>query len=113
MDPLRQVERMSDDTKAQWAAKKGRQRGQFIKGPIPLPWLSAACLLPGKALHVAVAIWYRQGIDHGRPTELTRALLERFAVERTTAYRALRRMEHAGLVKVDRHRGRAPVSPSC
>ncbi len=32
-------------------------RGQFLRGPIPLPWLAAAANLPGKApLAVALAI---------------------------------------------------------
>ncbi len=80
MDPLRKSEQMSDETKARWAAKKERQLGQFLKGPIPLLWISAACALPGKAPHVAVALWYRQGLARGKPIDLTRAVLERFHV---------------------------------
>ena len=30
---------------------------RFLKGPIPMDWLSAAARLPGKSLHVAIAIW--------------------------------------------------------
>jgi len=33
----------------------------FIKGPLPLPWLHRAAALPGKALHIAVGLWYMRG----------------------------------------------------
>ncbi len=36
--------------------------GEFLKGPIPLPWLTAASKLSGKApLAVALAIWFEAG----------------------------------------------------
>jgi hypothetical protein len=43
----------------QWAASLPAKRCRrfwlcFLKGPIPLTWLSAAARLPGKALHVGL-----------------------------------------------------------
>ena len=33
----------------------------FLRGPIPLDWLSAAAQLPGKTLNVGVALWWLKG----------------------------------------------------
>ena len=40
-----------------------KKSGGFIKGPIPLPWLQATMQLPGKTLHLALAIWYLAGLN--------------------------------------------------
>ena len=34
----------------------------FIKGPIPLVWLQRAAAIPGKALHVALGLWFVGGL---------------------------------------------------
>ena len=34
-----------------------KKKGHFLKGPIPMPWLIVAGNLPGKALHVGIALW--------------------------------------------------------
>ena len=33
----------------------------YLKGPIPLDWLSTAARLPGKSLHVGIALWFMGG----------------------------------------------------
>ena len=43
----------------------------FVKGPIPLEWLSGAAKLPGKALHVGVALWYLYGLRKNHTVKLT------------------------------------------
>ena len=84
----------------------------FLRGPIPLDWLHQACLLPGKAVAVALALWFKAGMSKGQfavPIALTRTLLRQFGVkDRRTSARALEAMESAGLVSVDRHPGRSP-----
>jgi hypothetical protein len=37
-----------------------------LRGPIPWPWWVRACRLPGRALHVASAIWATVGWNGGR-----------------------------------------------
>ena len=32
----------------------------FLRGPIPLGWVTAAASLPGKTINVALALWWRQ-----------------------------------------------------
>lgn len=78
----------------------------FLKGPIPLDWLDAAAALPGKALHVALAIWWLAGMQQGsNPVKITRSALSRFHVCDDAANDALKRLEAAGLISVSRRPG--------
>jgi hypothetical protein len=77
----------------------------FLKGPVPLAWLNRASRLPGKALAVALAIWYVAGMEKSGTVRLTRSALMAFNVGRKAAYRALAALERAGLVQVERKRG--------
>lgn len=86
-----------------------RQSGMFLKGPVTWLWLSRAGQLPGKVLHVAVVVHLLAGMRRGGPVSLSRARLRELGVDRHAAYRALRRLEEAGLVAVQRRRGRQPV----
>jgi hypothetical protein len=80
----------------------------FLKGPIPLVWLSQAAGLPGKALAVALALWYAAGLTRGATVLLSRGVLRLFHVGRHAAGRALANLERSGLVAVERRRGRCP-----
>ena len=82
--------------------------GHFLKGPIPWVWLSAAARLPGRALHVAVSLRFWTGIKRTNHIALSVAGLAVLGVSRQAAYRALKTLETAGLIAVDRHRGRKP-----
>lgn len=42
--------------------RQARCAGKFIKGPIPLTWWTNAAALPGKALALASAIWFKAGL---------------------------------------------------
>jgi hypothetical protein len=81
----------------------------FLKGPIPGAWLTLAARLPGRALHVALALWYLAGLKKTREVKPTGNTWERFGVSPDAAYRGLRALEAAGLVWVDRRRGRCPL----
>ena len=60
--PLEQQVAVSPPPSASPKSTRGRIKGEFIKGPIPLPWLSAAARLSGKApLAVGLAIWFEAG----------------------------------------------------
>jgi hypothetical protein len=92
------------------AAPPRHRRGEwFLKGPIPLKWLAQASGLPGKALHVGVAIWFLAGMKKSSTVSLAAAVLRTFGVSRHSVYRALSALESAALVSVDRHRGRNPI----
>ncbi len=85
-----------------------RQRGRFLKGPIPWVWLTQAARLRGKALHVGLELWREAGCRCSQTVALSTSALKTFGVSRDTSYVALARLEQAGLVTVERRRGRAP-----
>ena len=47
----------------------------FLRGPIPLGWVTAAASLPGKTINVALALWWRHGMAQGKPFKLTQTAL--------------------------------------
>lgn len=84
--------------------------GEFLKGPIPLPWLTAVTKLSGKAsLAVALAIWFEAGRRKSHEVKLTTEILRRFSVNRKAKYNALKSLEKAGLVRVHREPRRNPI----
>jgi len=89
--------------------KQARRAGQFLKGPIPLNWWTAAAALPGKALALASAIWFKAGLNKTHSDiAVGEELAMRFGVHRGARYRALRQLQDAGLISVDREPGRLP-----
>ena len=87
---------------------KARKR-EFLKGPISWRWLRTASVLPGKSLHVALALWHLSGLRSSKTVKLSRDVLLGLGVAPDAAARGLLRLEGVGLVKVARHRGRLPV----
>jgi hypothetical protein len=88
--------------------KKTMFNEPFLKGPIPMSWLQAAAVLPGRALHVGLAIWHLVGLRSSETVLLSGFVLKGLHVDRYATRRALRSLEGAGLVSVERHRGRRP-----
>jgi hypothetical protein len=110
--PAGQIEVRADATKKRTKTpRKPRHiEGEFLKGPIPLNWLSVASGLSGKAaLAVGLAIWFEAGRRKSKEVRLTTAILQRFNVNRKAKYTALKALEKAGLVKVHRVPRRNPV----
>ena len=83
--------------------------GHFLRGPIPLDWLSKAAALPGRCLQVGIAIWFLHGMSKGKTVRLPRKLLDSFGVTRTTGYRALNKLKEADLISLERKAGRYPI----
>ena len=86
-----------------------RKGERFLKGPVPLPWLETAARLPGKSLHTGVALWYVAGLTRSPTVPLSNIAGDRFGLDRNAKYRALEWLEGAGLVRVERKLGRAPL----
>lgn len=91
------------------APPRHRPGQMFLKGPIPQLWLSAAAALPGKSLHVGVAIWFLAGLTRSRSVRLSGRVSRAFGVDRHAKYRALRWLEDAKLVAVLQRPGCSPV----
>ena len=85
------------------------RKKSFIKGPLPLIWFEKAAILPGKALHVALAIWYRVGLERQSTVKLGQKVMSRFGVSRDAKYDALRRLVEAGLIEIEQLPGKAPI----
>src|SRR4051794_29537225 len=64
---------LTDDLESAPKAPRPRPRTrralQFLKGPIPWPWVQRAMTLPGKALAVGMMLWLQCGLT-GRRTVL-------------------------------------------
>ncbi len=83
--------------------------GKFLKGPIPRKWLEEAAKLPGKALHVAIELWFWAGIVGPCGIRLKATNLMGLGVKRHAGYRAINKLEAAGLISVTRIAGRKLV----
>ncbi|MGB3291102.1 MAG: hypothetical protein WBA83_17675 [Burkholderiaceae bacterium] len=99
-------------TRQEFSARedKGQHRSRrFIKGPIPLDWISEAACLPGKTLHVALALQYLAGLTKSNTIKLPAKTLDVMGVARNAKADALVRLQRAGLIAVRQLPGRAPV----
>lgn len=87
------------------------KRGEnFLWGPVPLDWLAGAARLPGRALAVALELWFWAGATRSDTVRISTSHLKILpAMPRTTAARALRALEAEGLVEVVRKPGCKPV----
>ena len=84
-------------------------KGGFIKGPIPLKWITSAFCLGGKAPNIAMAIMYKFGMCPKDSIAVTSALLRQFGCfNRQTAYRALNCLQKEQLIEIQRGKGRCP-----
>lgn len=92
----------------------------FIRGPVPLYWLTQAAALSRSASRLSVAIWYRLGltgqhVDLVAPNEkplvvrIDRRLRNDCELERWHVSEGIRDLVNAGLVKIVKAgRGRCP-----
>ena len=115
--PTRGLKVTDDDALDQFeqlwpAATARRQRGsvtagRFLRGPIPLTWLHCASRLPGKALHVGIAIWFRAGLRRSPVIDVSTVFSNEFGVLRDAKHRAIRQLEKAGLISTAKLPGRS------
>lgn len=103
------AERLSDASARRRGERTRRSVGEFLKGPIPLRWLTAAAALPGKALVLGLALWFRRGVTGDSSVTVNSSLRSRFGIDRYAFYRALRQLQHAGLVGVRDRPGKVSV----
>ncbi len=80
----------------------------FLKGPIPWDWLAKAAHAPGRALHVALAVWFEAFVKSARTVQLSRARLDDLGLDRHTTRRGLACLERLGLVSLERRPGCRP-----
>ncbi len=91
------------------AINKQKTLTPAFRGPVPISWLTSAARLPGKSLHVGLAICYAAGRFRSQRISLSNVEACRFGLNRNAKYRALEWLETAELISVERKQGRAPV----
>jgi hypothetical protein len=62
-----------------------------------------------QAVRVAIVLWYLAGRQKSREVSPTWATWRQFGFSRDVGRHGLIVLERAGLVRVDRHRGRCPI----
>lgn len=80
-------------------------REPFLKGPLALRDLALVAQMPGKALALWLLIRYRSDVSRDRWVTVPRRLLADWGVGKDAKIDAMRRLEHAGLIAVDRPKG--------
>ncbi len=94
------------------APKEERIQGLFLKGPIPWDWLCLATTTypGGKSLQVGLKLWFQRGLSRGRPAKFNMSRFQNeMGISRDATRRALKALEAAGLIRVVRRPGRAPI----
>lgn len=81
---------------------------KFIKGPIPLDWISRANALPGKAGAVGLALWFLAGVQGSRTVKLTGEVERIAGCGRKAVYAAIAALETAKLIVSARKPGARP-----
>lgn len=76
---------------------------------IPLAWLRRAACLPGRSLHVGIALWTLVGPKRPLIAPLPNVAVTDFGLDRNAKYRALAWLEGAGLISVERKLGQPPI----
>jgi hypothetical protein len=82
--------------------------GDFVP-PFPLEWANKAGCLPGKALHVALAIWRQAVLKKSMTTSLPNGPLAEYGVKERAKRAALLALEGAGLIRVEWKPGCNPI----
>lgn len=84
-----------------------KQQGEFIMGPIPIVWITAAATISGAAAHLALILWHLVRMRQ-EPVALSYAILQRYSIRQRQGRRLVRALEAAGLITVERGTGRTP-----
>ena len=75
---------------------------------IPLSWATKAASLKGKSAAIAMMLWYYTGVSKNSTVTVSGVKLRAWGIQRNAGYRALKWLEEAGLVKVERNGNKSP-----
>jgi len=95
-----------DQVTARRGTRQGRKvssiQGKFIAGPIPVSWVCQAGRLGVKALLVGLALWHIRGLRKNHTFIVSNLMLRDWGIQPDAKSRALRKLERAGLITVER-----------
>jgi DNA-binding transcriptional ArsR family regulator len=97
------------------AFRKARMRrhGRFLKGPILVREIAVAARLRGQALALFLAIHHQTQLAGKTAVTLPSGLLTQLGIGKDAKSRGLRQLEDAGLVRVERSKGRTARMSLC
>jgi hypothetical protein len=84
-----------------------KQQGEFIRGPIPVAWLTVAVAISPAAAYLGVVLWHLARMRQ-EPIVLSYVTLTRYGFQPRHALRLLRALASACLITLDVAPGRAP-----
>jgi DNA-binding transcriptional ArsR family regulator len=97
---------------SQGGTRKGRRaspiRRKFIAGPIDVQWVVQASGLGVKAQLVGLALWHLKGLRRNDTFIVSNLMMREWGVQPDAKSRALRALERAGLIRVERQGKRSP-----
>jgi hypothetical protein len=98
--------------RSQGATRRGRRvspvRGKFIAGPIAVLWVVQASRLGVKALLVGLALWHLKKLRQADTFIVSNLMVRDWGIQPDAKTRALRKLEKAGLIRIERHGKRSP-----
>jgi DNA-binding transcriptional ArsR family regulator len=98
--------------RSQASTRRGRRasaiRGKFIAGPIDVSWVVQAKRLGATPLLVGLALWYLKKLRQADTFMVSNLMLQEWGVQPDAKGRALRALERAGLIRVERCGKRSP-----
>ena len=101
-----------DQVTARRGTRQGRKvspiQGKFIAGPIPVSWVCQAKRLGVTALLVGLALWHMKGLRKSNTFIVSNLMLRDWEIQPDAKGRALRKLEMAGLITVERRGKRSP-----
>ena len=91
---------------------RGRQplpiRDKFIAGPVDVSWVCQASRLGVKTLLVGLALWHLKGLRRDNSFLVSNMMLREWGIQPDAKGRALRALEKAGLIAIERRGKRSP-----
>ena len=101
-----------DQVTARHRTRHGRRvspvKGKFIAGPIPVSWMCHASKLGVKTLLVGLALWHIKGLRKSNTFIVSNLMLRDWGIQADAKSRALRKLERAGLIRVEQQGKRSP-----
>jgi hypothetical protein len=92
--------------------RRGRQpppmQDKFIKGPLDFVWFSEARQLGVTALWVGLGLWFLRGLRRSNSFIVSNLMMREWGVKSDAKSRALRALEKAGLITIERRGKRSP-----
>jgi hypothetical protein len=78
-------------------------------GPIDVAWVRQAAQLGVTTLLVGMALWYLKGLRQTNSFIISNLMVAEWGVQPDAKRRALRKLEQAGLVSIERRGKRSPL----